>query len=227
MSERCLRFAVPTAVSLALTLLGGTLVRAQEVSVGAVDGAREIRLGPGDIVRLQVFLEQGLASIPGLDLRAPMEYDVDAEGMAFIPVVGPIRVAGRDFAEVRSEISRAVEREFATATLRVTPVLRIAVLGEVRAPRLVPVDPTITVPDLIAAVGGLTEMADRDEIRLVRGGQVVLDVSADELVAVQDRLQSGDRITVGRRSWVSTNTPFLLGAGASVLAAVLTSLLLR
>jgi protein involved in polysaccharide export with SLBB domain len=188
---------------------------------------REVRLGPGDIVRLQVFLEQGLASISGLDLRAPMEYDVDAAGQAFIPVVGPIQVAGRDFDEVRREINHAVTREFANASVRVTPVLRIAVLGEVRAPRLVPVDPTITVADLIAAVGGLTEMADRDEIRLVRGGQVVLDVTADELVGAQDRLLSGDRIMVGRRSWVSQNTPFLLGAGASVLAAVLTSLLLR
>jgi polysaccharide export outer membrane protein len=178
-------------------------------------------------VRLQVFLEQGLASISGLDLRAPMEYDVGADGQAFIPVVGPIRVAGRDFAEVRREIEHAVTREFASATVRVTPVLRIAVLGEVRAPRLLPVDPTVTVADVIAAVGGLTEMADRDEIQLVRGGQIVLDVSADELVGLQDRLQSGDRIMVGRRSWVSQNTPFLLGAGASVLAAVLTSLLLR
>jgi polysaccharide export outer membrane protein len=156
-----------------------------------------------------------------------MEYDVDATGQAFIPVVGPIQVAGRDFGEVRREIDHAVMREFASATVRVTPVLRVAVLGEVRGPRLVSVDPTMSVPDLIAAVGGLTEMADRDDIRLVRGGQTVLAVSADELVGVQDRLESGDRIMVGRRSWVSQNTPFLLGAGASVLAAVLTSLLLR
>jgi protein involved in polysaccharide export with SLBB domain len=222
------------AVSLALTQLGAPqLVRAQDLRAteippgDAADVGAEARLGPGDLVRLQVFLEQGLASISGLDLRAPMEYDVDASGHAFIPVVGSIQVAGRDFAEVRREIERAVTREFTSAEVRVIPVLRIAVLGEVRVPRLVSVDPTMTLPDVIAAVGGLTEMADRREIQLVRGDRVVVDVSADELVATRSRLESGDRILVGRRSWTSQNTPFLLGAGASVLAAVLTSLLIR
>jgi protein involved in polysaccharide export with SLBB domain len=208
-----------------VTLFGGP--RFADAQTGDTTPFSGARLGPGDIVRLQVFLEQGLASISGLDLRAPMDYDVDVSGRAFIPIVGPIDVAGRDFAEVQLEIEHAVRREFASATVRVIPILRIAVLGEVRTPRLVPVDPTMTVADVIAAVGGLTEMADRDEIQLVRGDQIVVDVTADQLVATRSHLESGDRILVGRRSWVSQNTPFLLGAGASVLAAVLTSLLLR
>jgi len=186
-----------------------------------------VQLGPGDIVRLQVFLEQGLASISGLDLRAPMEYDVDASGHAFIPVVGEIQVAGRGFDEVRREIDHAVTRQFTSATVRVIPVLRIAVLGDVRTPRLVPVDPTMTFSDVIAAVGGLTEMAARGDIRLVRGEETVMVVDSDELGQVRTPLQSGDRIVVGRRSWASQNTPFLISAGTSILVAVLTSLLLR
>jgi protein involved in polysaccharide export with SLBB domain len=194
---------------------------------GAEGGSRVVRLGPGDIVRLQVFLEQGLASISGLDLRAPMEYDVDASGHAFIPVVGSIEVAGRDFDEVRREIEHAVTRQFTSATVRVIPVLRIAVLGDVRAPRFVPVDPTMTFADVIAAVGGLTEMAAQGDIRLVRGDEVVMTVSADELGQMRTPLESGDRVVVGRRSWASQNTPFLISAGTSIVVAVLTSLLLR
>ena len=40
-------------------------------------------------------------------------------------------------------------------------------------------------------------------------------------------LRSGDRVFVGRRSFVSRNGPLMMGAGASILAAVLTSLILR
>ena len=48
-----------------------------------------------------------------------------------------------------------------------------------------------------------------------------------ELAALTVPLRSGDRIVVGGRSWLSENLPFVMGAGASVMAAVLTAVIVR
>jgi protein involved in polysaccharide export with SLBB domain len=207
-----------------MALLGGPLqVRAQ--TQRAI--AEGLRLGPGDIVRLEVFPDRGTLPIERLQSNAPLEYDVDSSGRVLLPVAGLIQVSGRDFAEVLLEVERAFADEFASATVRVIPLIRIAVLGEVRAPGLLPVDPTMTLSDVVAGAGGLTEMADQGDIRIVRGSETIVVTSADDVVESSTPLLSGDRIVVGRRSWASQNTPWLLGAGASVLASLLTALLVR
>jgi protein involved in polysaccharide export with SLBB domain len=174
-----------------------------------------------------VFPERGTLPIERLQVDAPLEYDVDSSGRVLLPVAGLLQVSDRDFREVRLEVERAFADEFADATVRVIPLIRIAVLGEVRAPGLLPVDPTMLLSDVVAGVGGLTEMADQDDIRIVRGDETIVVASADDIVASSTRLLSGDRIVVGRRSWASQNTPWLLGAGASVLASLITALLVR
>jgi polysaccharide export outer membrane protein len=192
----------------------------------------ELVLGPGDAVRLEV-LESLTRSVPaaqdpslGRLLRHP-EFDVDASGRALLPVAGLIQVAGRPFGEVRREVERAFGAEFTNAGVRVTPLIRVAVLGEVRTPTLLTVDPTMSFADVLAAVGGLTEQANHKDVRLVRADGTLVKTAATEVVAVELSLRSGDRVMVGRRSWVSTNLPFVLGAGASIVASILTAVIVR
>jgi protein involved in polysaccharide export with SLBB domain len=106
-------------------------------------------------------------------------------------------------------------------------VLRIAVLGEVIQPGLIPVDPTFTLADIVASAGGLTPSADRGDIALVRDGQRVLTTSIEELALARAAVLSGDQVFVGRRSWVSENIPILVGGGVSVIATLITALILR
>jgi hypothetical protein len=61
----------------------------------------------------------------------------------------------------------------------------------------------------------------------VRRGETLTVTSSEDVVEVRVPLASGDRIVVGRRSWASRNEPFLIGALTSVLASVLTALLVR
>jgi polysaccharide export outer membrane protein len=152
---------------------------------------------------------------------------VDETGQVLLPVAGLVHVGGRDFADVRGEVERAFATEYRDALVRLVPLLRISVLGEVRVPGLVPVDPTMSLSDVIAAAGGLTELADQGGIRHFRGGEVVSVSTVQDVVERADPLLSGDQIVVGRRSWISQNAPWLIGAGASVTAAVLTALLVR
>jgi polysaccharide export outer membrane protein len=165
--------------------------------------------------------------VEALDVRERRDYDVDSNGQVLLPVAGLVDVGGRDFAEVRTEVERAFAQEFSGALIRLIPLLRISVLGEVRTPGLLPVDPTMAVSDVLAAAGGLTDLASQGDIRLIRNGEAISVTSARDVVGLRASLLSGDQIVVGRRSWVSQNTPFLIGAGASVMAAVLTALLVR
>ena len=200
----------------------------------------EVRLAAGDAVRLEVFESLSLgtratdAPTPNT-LRparealggAPLEFQVDASGRVLLPVAGMVQVAGRPFGDVRHEVESAYAAEFTDAVVRVTPLIRVAVLGEVRTPGLLPVDPTMRLADVVAAAGGLTDLANRKDVRLVRSDGTLVRSDANDIVAIGVQLRSGDRIVVGRRSWLSANMPFVIGAGASVVASVLTALIVR
>ena len=183
----------------------------------AAPDAPSVRLRAGDAVRLEVGDEPAL----GGDLT------VDESGRVLFPLVGLLPVAGRDFEDVRREVGAAFARELRNQPVRITPLLRIAVLGEVRLPGLYPVDPTFTMGDVLSLAGGLGPEADRSRVELVRDGRVIETADALDLGALSQRLRSGDQIVVGRRSWMRTYAATFVGAGASVVVALVTALLLR
>lgn len=173
-----------------------------------------LRLGPGDRVRVEVAGDSTLSG----------DFDIDSEGRVLVPIVGLATAAGRPFGEVAREIVDGFNRELVGPLVRVIPLLRVSVLGEVQTPGLYWVDPTMTLAEVLAASGGLTDSARQEDVRIRRGAElIVLSANAQILPS----LRSGDRIVVGRRGFVSDNGPLLIGAAASVLAAVLTSLILR
>ena len=192
-------------------------VSAQEAGAASAMRAPALVLRPGDALRLEVRDEPGLTG----------EYRVDDQGSALLPLLGVVRVAGRDFEEVRREVIAGFARELVRPEVRLMPLLRIAVLGEVARPGLVSVDPTYGLAELVAHAGGLTPTADRERISLIRDGRPVLTVTAESLPTVEAALRSGDQVIVGRRGWLIDNLPVFIGAGTSVVAALITALVLR
>jgi len=208
-------FAAPALVYAALALLAPGAAAQQPGA--AAQRPVELRLRPGDAVRIEVRDEPSLGG----------QFQVGDDGAILIPGIGILAVAGRPMAEVEAEVRRAYARELADPVLRVVPLVRVAVLGEVARPGLFPVDPTHTLADVLATVGGLTPLADRGNIVLVRDGvrrRLRLDPGS---AALAEPLRSGDRIVVGRRSWFSENLAIFVGAAASVAAAAVTSLIVR
>lgn len=197
----------------ALFVVPGAL-RGQEAN-GSMAGV--IRLLPGDAVRLEVGDEPELAG----------DYPVDGSGTALLPLIGLKRVTDRPFEEVRLELMDAYAKELSRPMVRLTPVFRIAVLGEVNRPGLVSVDPTFSLADVVASAGGLAPTADRDAIHLVRGGERLMTSTADQLTLARTQILSGDQVMVGRQSWFQDNLPIFVGASASVVAALVTALVLR
>ena len=199
---------------LALLLLAPSL---SALSAQSSDPASALRLRPGDQVRLQVGGEPDLTG----------EYAVTEEGVLLLPLVGLVRVAGRPFHEVRAEVRTRFAAEVLDAAVLVTPVLRVPVLGEVQQPGLLPVDPTLTIADVVAAAGGLTPRGDPSRIWLVRDGESARLSLDGARAGGAPRLLPGDQIVVGRRGWLAENSNAVLAAGATVLAATITSLILR
>ncbi|HUF67901.1 MAG TPA: SLBB domain-containing protein [Longimicrobiales bacterium] len=198
-------------VSMFALLLFAGVAGAQEPVV------RPLLLRPGDLIRLEV---PDVADLSG-------EFTVAEDGSVLLPLIGSLIVTGRPFTDVSGDIVKSYARELIETPVRVTPVLRIAVLGEVRQPGLVPADPTYTLADVLAAAGGLTPDGDAGRITLLRDGESLRFSLDDSGVLLSRRLMPGDQVVVARRSWLGRNMNVLVGAAASVVAAAVTSLILR
>jgi protein involved in polysaccharide export with SLBB domain len=200
---------IPVAVSVTFLVFATTAADAQSVP--------DVRLRPGDEIRLAIRDEPGLAG----------DYPVVESGVVLLPEIGFVAVAERDFPEVGREIQDRYARILVDPEILVVPLLRVAVLGEVREPGLYPVDPTQNVGDVLALAGGTTSNADPERISLVRGdGEVRFRITPGD-PGMTERFRSGDQIVVGRRGWARENLPTIVGAGASVLVAAMTALLVR
>jgi polysaccharide biosynthesis/export protein len=210
------RDSLRAGLLLGLLALCAPALSAQGMAAGP-SSTESLRLRPGDVVHVEVRDEPKLAC----------ECVIDAEGQILLPLVGLVTVVGRPFGEVKREIAGAYAHELVGSELRVTPLLRIPVLGEVMRPGLVLSDPTFTLAVVVASAGGLTPSANRRAISLLRDGSALMTVSVDQLGGASVSLLSGDQVFVARRSWVQENAPILISGGVSVVAALLTALLLR
>jgi polysaccharide export outer membrane protein len=177
----------------------------------------QVRLRSGDAVRLMVRDEPQLSG----------EFPVLESGQVMLPEIGFVTAVGRPFNDFQGEVLSGYKRVIVNVDVVVIPLLRIAVLGEVRKPGLFPVDPTQSLADVLASAGGLTTSANSRNIMIMRDGaakRVALTTNAPSQLV---QLRSGDQIIVGQRSWWRENVPILIGAFTSVVAAAATTLLIR
>lgn len=201
------------------TILAGFYVLSQFLLFAAAPAAAQtsessaLALRPGDALRLEVKDEPKLNG----------QFIIGEDGKVLLPLVGLLPIAGQPFTTVAEIVRVAFAHELADPVIRVTPLLRVPVLGEVRQPGLFFVDPTQSVADVIATAGGLSANANRKRITLVRAGQAV-QTRLDPASRIPDiALRSGDQLVVGRRSWLSDNSGTFVGAAATVAAAAITS----
>jgi polysaccharide export outer membrane protein len=202
-----IRIPIPGAAL--LLLLAATAAAAQDTG--------DLRLRPGDGVRLAVRDEPTLSG----------DFPVVEPGRVLLPEIGLVDVSGRPFSAVQAEVRAGFGRILVDREVVLVPLVRVAVLGEVRQPGLFPVDPSQTIADVLASAGGVTDAGSTGGVDLVRGGRTTRVRIAPGGAGLAERLQSGDQIVVGRRSWLHENVPIVIGAAASVLAAATTGLIVR
>jgi polysaccharide export outer membrane protein len=157
-------------------------------------GQRDVgALRPGDALKIVVFRDKELSN----------EYPIDARGYVQIPGLGVIKAAGLDPTEVTDRLRLAlIERGFARPEISVQPLIRVSVLGEVRAPQVYGVDPGTDLLKLLTVAGGPTDRARLKDTRVIRDGQafkVDMESALNGSAAGRIVLYSNDVVVVGRK----------------------------
>jgi len=175
----------------ALTLGTMPLVAQQDQVV--TSGQTSYSLRPGDIIRIQVW---GRDEYSG-------QFQVDENGELQYPVIGTIDTRDLTLGALRDTLRSGLERLFTNPFVTITPLFRIAVLGEVQNPGLFTVDPTLSVMDVVAMAGGAARNGNLKKIRLLRtGAEAQLSFEQEALAGhtLHDvGVRSGDEIIVPRR----------------------------
>jgi len=155
-------------------------------------------LQPGDIIRVNVWREQGLDQ--GVLVRP--------DGGISFPLAGDLPAEGKTIEEVTKSIADQL-REFipnpvVTVSLEQNDGNRIYVMGRVNGPGVFLINRPVDIMQALAMAGGLTPFANKDEIKVLRrenGAQrtIPFDYKAVEKgTALKQNilLQAGDTIVV-------------------------------
>jgi polysaccharide export outer membrane protein len=139
---------------------------------------------------------------------------VDENGKLTFPVIGEIDTRNVTVAEVRDKLRQGLAGLFNQPFVSVTPLFRIAVLGEVQHPGLFVVDPTLSVIDLVALAGGPTPNGNLNDIKLVRGAQRhVVNFEAQQTQTAtlgSIGIRSGDQIFVPGKTFTASTLALII-----------------
>ncbi|MFW6202311.1 MAG: hypothetical protein ACOC8B_07020, partial [Gemmatimonadota bacterium] len=85
-----------------------------------------------------------------------------------------------------------------------------------------PVDPTMTVGDVVALAGGPVAYGDPDEVELMRGGERIRTDIHQAMRIDALAVRSGDQLFVPERSWIERHTGVLTTGISAVVSIGLT-----
>lgn len=175
-----------------------SLADAQKLSsthlVADSSGAR-LALLPGDIVRLRIWREPDLSG----------EFPVDETGVVVFPKLGAIDVQNVSPEALKARLLAAYAAYLKDPAIEVTMLRRVNVLGAVVHPGVFPVDPTMTISDVLALAGGATPDGNRYRADLIRNGKrLPIELATTDRIA-DVAIRSGDQLFVPERSWASRN----------------------
>lgn len=208
---------VPTKVlvsKLTLRVLAGLLPLALPTPLRAQSTVPDMpaALAPGDIVRITVWRRPEFSG----------DYVVAPDSGITHPLMRDVKVAGVPFATVDQRLRAFLARFDANPAFVVSPLLRVFVGGEVRAPNVYNVPPGSTVTQLIALAGGPTERGNLERVMVTRAQQrETFDLTMANAPGATREVRSGDQVVVARRRNVLTEiivpAASMIGAAAAIL----------
>jgi polysaccharide export outer membrane protein len=120
-------------------------------------------IGLEDVLSINVWKE------PELSLR---EVVVRPDGKISLPLISDIQVSGLTPKQLQQQISEKLKEFVASPNVTVTVIKAlsqtVSVVGEVNRPGTYPLGSPITVLELLARAGGVTELARAKDIKIIR-----------------------------------------------------------
>lgn len=150
-------------------------------------------LGARDVVRVEVFEEEGLSG----------EFEVSDEGTVDMPLVGRMLVSGLSLSDFDSQLTERLGKDFLVSPQVTVQITRfgskaVRILGAVKKPGVYPLSGPTSVLELIALAGGMG--ADGiSEVRITRRGRtdpLVLRLDEVALDEASWMLSEGDSVFV-------------------------------
>ncbi|GAB6045596.1 hypothetical protein JCM11957_11940 [Caminibacter profundus] len=155
------------------------------------------QINVGDIIVVQVF--------GGNDKT--LNLTVDNNGNIYLPVIGPVYVAGLSVAEVKDLIKRKLKPTYQNSKIvvdvKVNSFIQVALTGYVKAPGVYNLNSLSTVKDLLIVANGFGELGSMREVYLKRNGKVLKIIDFYKLIkdgklVDTTLLRNGDIIYVPR-----------------------------
>lgn len=176
--------------STALLILSLCLV----IAFSASAGAREYRLGPGDVLSISLW---GSVS-------QQFSVTVGTDGTFELPMIGRVVAEGKTVVELAAELKELfavyIKEPNVIVNLTRAREIRVQILGNVRTPGLFSFTAETTLSQALARAGGVTERGDSEAISVQRTSGEVLTVNLKPLltgVGGEDLdLQDGDTVVV-------------------------------
>lgn len=158
-------------------------------------------VGVGDVFELQIIGEENL----------PTEYTVAPNGTVDLPYVNRVKVAGLEPQQIAEVVrARLMEKQVltdpvVTVNIKAYNSKRVEVLGQVKKPGSLPLEPGMTLLRAISQAGGFNSLADTDAVvirRKVKDGTKAARVDVQAIIdnRIPDvMLQAGDSVHVPQR----------------------------
>jgi polysaccharide export outer membrane protein len=135
-------------------------VRAQDTATTRLPNVGPVK--PGDLLRIVVFQQKEMSG----------DFQIDSRGILQIPGLGDLPVGGMNPVQIKARLIQQLEKQgYSEPDLSLQPLIRVAVMGEVRTPGPQPIDPGTNLIQLLSIVGGPTERADLKKAHVLREGK--------------------------------------------------------
>lgn len=193
----------------ALLLAAATLVPALEAQDDTTFSPRlEAKIVPGDIVRLNIWREPDLTG----------EFLVQEDGLTVLPRLGPVRVVDDTPSSLKDRLVAEYEKTLINPSIEVIVLRRILITGEVGGEGVYPVDPTMSLVEVLALAGGPSSSAKRNRVDLIRGDREIKIDLGDPVEVRNVSLQSGDQLDVPRANAWIRNWQLIVGVVSSTIS---------
>jgi polysaccharide export outer membrane protein len=157
----------------------------------------DYQLGAGDKLRIEVYR----------DTQLSQSVQVRPDGKITLPLIGDILATGKTSAELDEDITRELKTYMNNPSVTVIVVEATAatayIIGGVNHPGTVTLQGPVTVLQGLALAGGLTDFANRKNIRILRkgpAGTTSIAFNYNEAIkgsaAAQALLRAGDTVVV-------------------------------